>query len=198
MATLKVRELDINNPEDLVPFEQAMYQAFSIYPDRAYENIWVFDHESKRVKTIVPYDGQRIIVAEANGEVVGALQINIAMEGELQLEKFGFSVSRSLNNAVEVLSLFANQQMVGLKLVMVELVLFAEKILRPLKIKTIWATCNESLVVPYKTLGFRDIDAGWINGQDKYLIQREVGGLKLGDIKKGALQRAYQSIKQNS
>lgn len=196
MSSLVIRELDFDNLKDLIKFEQAMYQAFSTYPESAYDNIWVFDHASKRVKTIVPYAGQRIIVAELKGEVVGALQINVAMEGELQLEKFGFSVSRALDNAVEVLSLFANEQMVGLKVVMVELVIYAEKILRPLNIKTIWATCNESLVVPYKTLGFRDIDTGWINGQDKFLIQREVGGLKLGDIKKSALQRAYQSMKQ--
>jgi hypothetical protein len=157
----------------------------------------VIDHANKRIKTIVPYAVQRIVVAEENGEVIGALQINVAMEGELQLEKYGFSISREQNNAVEILTLFANKQMVGLKFVMVELVLYAEKILRPLNIKNIWATCDETRVIPYKTLGFHDVDVGWVNGQNKFLIQREVDGLKLRDIKKSALQRAYQSMKQN-
>jgi hypothetical protein len=197
MAALTVRELDLDNPSDLFKFEQAMYEAFSHYRESIFDNLWVFDHENKRVRTLVPYAGQEIIVAEVKGKVIGAVQLNLDMNAELQIEKIGFVVPKNQGKTAEVLSLFANQMMLGLNLVMLDLVTFADKRLNTWGIKRIWGSCDESLVVPYQTLGFRNVDTTYFNGADEFLLQRDIGGEGSAKISKEALKRMVQDMNKS-
>lgn len=196
MASLTIREMERDDPDQLIQFEQAMYEAFSNYRESIFDNLWVFDHASKRLRTLVPYVGQRIVVAEVKGKLIGAVQINLDMETELQIEKIGFVVPKQQGKTGEILSLFANQQMVGLNMVMWDLVTFADKMLRSQGVKIIWGSCDESLVVPYQTLGFRNIDTTYFNGADEFLLQREVGMQGSATIKRNALKRMYQDMKK--
>ncbi len=175
MASLRIRELDLGDTEDLLQHEQGMYQAFSPFPQRIFDNLWVFDHAQKRVRTIVPYSGQRVVAAEVDGQLIGGAMLNLDMESQLQIEKIGFSVPKVQGKTAEGLALFANQLIIDGELVMVEIMRFADSLLESLGIKTFWASCDESLVPGYLNFGFRNIDTLWFNGQDEFLLERKVG-----------------------
>ncbi len=72
-SDLCISELDLSAPERLAVYEKALYQAFRKHPPGTFDTLWAFDPEPQRARILVPYAGQRIVVAEVAGELIGAV-----------------------------------------------------------------------------------------------------------------------------
>lgn len=173
MSALIVKELDVlTNNEHVEKFEHALYNSFKSSPEGIFNNIWTFDHASQRARTLVPYGGQKIIAAELNGVIIGAAAMNLDMGTELQLEKYGFSVSKQQGQTAEGLALFSTRAMVGREVVLGRLVQAADVMLRSLGISILMGSCEKQHLLGYMKLGFRNIGKVRCNGQDEFLLQR--------------------------
>lgn len=172
VATLIIRELVLSDDEDIVCYERAMYRAFRSYPEAVFTNLWVFDHANARTRTLLPYDGQRIVAADVDGKLVGAVALNLNMESVLQVERYGFSVPKEQGRTAEGLALFSNRLLVGREVVLVRLVEAADRLLRNLAITTLWGSCDRRHLLGYLQVGFRNIGKVHFNGEDEFLLQR--------------------------
>lgn len=172
VASLIIKELDLSNKDDVARYEKALYRAFRSYRPENFENIWVFDHAAGHAKTLLPYEGQRIVVADVGGEFVGAVALNLDMENWLQVERYGFTVPKLAGKTAEGLALFSNRLLVGRELVLVRLVEAADVLLRSLSISTLWGSCDRRHLLGYLQVGFRNVGKVHFNGRDEFLLQR--------------------------
>lgn len=171
-SKLSTRELDIKtNETDIETYERALYEAFQ-NQKQVFTNIWSFDDTHQRARTLVPYQGQRIVVAEADGELVGAVALNLDMRTELQVEKYGFSVTKVQGTTAEGLAFFNKKMMVGRELVLVRLIQSIDALLRSESISTVWASCDKKHLLGYLQLGFRNVGKVQCNGQVEHLLHR--------------------------
>lgn len=171
MASLNIRDVDIHNEKDMIQLEQAMYQAFKKYPAEMFEGIWAFDHEQQRIRTLVPYTGQKIVAAVVNDQIVGASLMNLNMECETQLEKIGFDFPKQQGKTAEGLALFSNKIFVGRKVVLIDLMQHTNKTLREMDIQNCFISCDKKHVYAYQQAGFSIIDKVSFNGQDEFLLR---------------------------
>lgn len=171
MATLNIRYVDINNQDDILQLEQAMYQAFNKYPVELFKGIWEFNHELKRTRTLVPYTGQKILAAVLNDRIIGASLMNLDMAVETQLEKIGFTFQKEQGKTAEGLAIFSNKIFVGRKLVLMDLMEQTNKALQALDIQTCFISCDKKHLYAYQQVGFSMMDKVSFNGQDEFLLR---------------------------
>lgn len=171
MATLNIRYVDINNSEDILQLERAMYQAFNKYPVDSFDGIWEFDHDLKRTRTLVPYTGQKILAAVLNNQIIGASLMNLDMAVETQLEKIGFTFNKEQGKTAEGLALFSNKTFVGRKLVLLDLMEQTNKVLQALDIHSCFISCDKKHLYAYQQVGFSMMDKVSFNGQDEFLLR---------------------------
>jgi len=174
MPALSITELDLSQAEQLALYEQALYRAFCKHPPGTFDALWAFDPAQQRARILVPYAGQRIVVAQAAGELIGAVALNLDMGVTLQVERYGFSVPKVQGQTAEGLVLFSSRMMVGRRFVLVALVGAVEPILRAAGITLLWASCDKKHLLGYLQLGFRSVDKVLFNRQDEFLLQRSI------------------------
>lgn len=173
-SDLCISELDLSAPERLAVYEKALYQAFRKHPPGTFDTLWAFDPEQLRARILVPYAGQRIVVAEVAGELIGAVALNFDMGVTLQLERYGFSVPKEQGQTAEGLVLFSSRIMVGRRFVLPALIEATEPLLRASGIRLLWASCDKKHLLGYLQLGFRSIDKVQFNQQPEFLLQRSI------------------------
>lgn len=171
MANFNIRYVDINNKEDITQLEQAMYKAFQKYPEDMFNGIWDFDHDLKRTRTLVPYDGQKILAAVLNDQIIGASLMNFDMVSETQLEKIGFRFPKEQGKTAEGLAVFSNKIFVGRKVILLDLMERTNKALRELNIHNCFISCDKKHLYAYQQVGFSLMDKIIFNGQDEYLLR---------------------------
>lgn len=170
MGKLKINELDFSDDRKTKCYENLLYQSFKDYPESFFEGIWFFNHDEFTAKMRIPYSSQKILLAEAENEIVGAVVINTNMQLQLQLEMVGFNIEKIDGKTAEVLAIFSKKIMVGRDVVLARLGESCVNILKKIGIKTCWATCTEKHLRGYISIGF--LNKGKINfhGDDEYLI----------------------------
>lgn len=172
MEILKISELNLLDRNAVMAYEKSLYQAFkSRHPD-VFKNLWIFDHAQQRARTLVPYEGQRILIAEADQTFIGAVALNLDMNTQLQLEKYGFSIPKHQGKSAEALLMFSQKIMVGRHLVLSRLAEACHHLLQSLAISVLWGSCEKRHLLGYRQLGFRTLTKVRFNGQDEFLLQR--------------------------
>jgi len=174
MSELRITELNLSDPERLVAYEKALYQAFRKHPPGTFDTLWAFDPDHERARILVPYAGQRIVVAQLGAELIGAVALNLDMGVTLQVERYGFSVPKLQGQTAEGLVLFSSRIMVGRRFVLPALVEAVLPILRAEGITLLWASCDKKHLLGYLQLGFRSVDKVLFNQQDEFLLQRSI------------------------
>lgn len=172
MAQLIIRELNRDRSDELEIYERALYHAFKSYHQEVFDNLWTFDHAAERASPLIPYAGQRIMIAEADGALIGAAAINLDMATQLQIEKCGFTVNKIPGKTAEGLALFSSRLVVGREIVVARLLDATVAMLRSASISTFWGSCDKKRLLGYLQLGFRNIAKVHFNGQDEFLLQR--------------------------
>lgn len=174
MSELRITELNLSDPERLAAYEKALYQAFRKHPPGTFDTLWALDPEHERARILVPYAGQRIVVAQLGAELIGAVALNLDMGVTLQVERYGFSVPKLQGQTAEGLVLFSSRMLVGRRFVLPALVEAVLPILRAKGITLLWASCDKKHLLGYLQLGFRSVDKVLFNQQDEFLLQRSL------------------------
>lgn len=162
--------LDTSILKNIEEYESALYEAFKNTEIETLDQIWVFDHKKKKLRTKIPYKSQKIFIARNENRIVSGVAININIEELFQLEMMTFEVPKEVGVA-EGLGVFNMPSMSAYMPVAILLKDYAFKIIEDMGIKVIYGTCSEKKLRGYKLLGWEPIDEKVFNGEKKYLLK---------------------------
>lgn len=162
--------LDTSNQEKVLEYENALYRAFVNTEIKTLDQIWIFDHEKKRLRTIIPYDSQKIFVARNGDKLTSGIAININVNEMFQLEIQGFTIPKS-KGVAEGLGIFNFPELTEYKPVALILKKYAFKIVRDLGICTVYSTCSQKKLRGYLFMGWKLLDEKTFRGEKKYLLE---------------------------
>ncbi len=103
---------ELLNPSDPVAvqeYEAAFYQAFArVTSNRLVQKLWLWDHQSARVKTRVRYHEQLICtLRDQAGRLRSAMAFNVGLR-QFQASAYGFAAPPTPGSSFEVLTFFAS------------------------------------------------------------------------------------------
>lgn len=108
------RPLDLRDPDEVKAFERAFYSGFQqATHNRIVHWLWDWDHDTRRLRTRIPYDHQQIWTLRTESHAIwAAIAVNTRLQ-TLQSAAFGFSLPPALQEAAaqrqvcEFLTIFA-------------------------------------------------------------------------------------------
>lgn len=166
--------LDTTIEKNVIEYEKAMYKAFSGSEIKTLNKIWEFDKANHRLKTIIPYESQKIFCTRLEGALVSAVAININIKETFQLEMMGFKVEKC-EGVAEGLGLFNFPVLSNLQPMALLLKDYAFSLVESWGIKKMYGTCSEKKLRGYKLLGWVPIDKKTFLGETKYLLEIPIG-----------------------
>jgi len=108
MKDFKFELLDTSDPAAVREYEAAFYHAFAkVTTNRLVQKLWLWDHESGRLRTRIPYGAQIIcVLRDQSGSLHSAMAFNVALP-QFQSAAYGFATPEVEAGAFEVLTFFA-------------------------------------------------------------------------------------------
>jgi hypothetical protein len=101
--------LDLQDPAHIAEWERAFYRGFShVTGNRLIQALWIWNHETQRLATRIPYADQLIYAwRDAAGALGICLSVNVAMQA-FQSAAFGFAPEHPAHSpqACEILATF--------------------------------------------------------------------------------------------
>lgn len=174
MSGLTFSVLDLNNAEEIIAYERALFRAFQGTEILTLDEIWDYDKSKRRLKTKIPYQSQEVYITKLQGMIIGGVPVNFNMKEPLQLEMMGFSIDKSAENICEGLGVFSLQVFHETIPVGLELRDYAFERIKQKNIKIVYGTCSQRKLKGYLNLKFKVIDERIFKGEKKYLLIREI------------------------
>jgi hypothetical protein len=109
MNDLQFELLNSSDPAAVQEYETAFYQAFArVTTNRLVQKLWLWDHETARVKTRVHYQDQLICtLRDQTGRLRSAMAFNVKLQ-QFQGAAYGFAAPPVPSVSFEVLTFFAS------------------------------------------------------------------------------------------
>ncbi len=170
MGKLKIRYLDISDTKKVEEFEQKMYTAY-FGTTNTLELTRMIDIPNKRLRSKIAYENQKIIIAEEDGEMIGAMGTNFNMSDTLNLENIGFRIDKEEEGIAEGTGMFCTNPLVDGKLVMHELFQFGNTFLRENGYHTMYRFCGKKMKRSFSALGFEMLEEKIVMGEAVYLLK---------------------------
>lgn len=103
---MKVEELNIQDAAAVADYERGFYRGFIKNSNPGIRAIWHWDDEGKRLRTLIPYQEQKILyVRDENGEVSTGVALNVGLKA-FQSEEYGFARPPDDHKWFEILVVF--------------------------------------------------------------------------------------------
>jgi hypothetical protein len=101
--------LNLSDPAAVQEYEAAFYKAFAkVTTNRLVQKLWLWDNETARVKTRVPYQDQLICtLRDQAGRLQSAMAFNVELR-RFQAAAYGFATPLAPLASFEVLTFFAS------------------------------------------------------------------------------------------
>jgi hypothetical protein len=163
--------LDTTDPEAVTAFEEGFYLGFEKSShNQLIQWLWIWEVESRRLRTRVPYEDQLIWVRRQHGRVEAAIAVNVRML-LLQSSAFGFSHPPDFSQdrqVCEILAAFtnANQSIANGHALWTKS--FSD--LRARGFTDSLATCALKLLPLYRRMGAKILAEGTIENEVRYFL----------------------------
>jgi hypothetical protein len=163
--------LDTTGPEAITAFEEGFYLGFEKSShNQLIQWLWIWEVESRRLRTRVPYEDQLIWVRRQHGRVEAAIAVNVRML-LLQGSAFGFSYPPEFSQdrqVCEILAAFtnANQSIANGHALWTKS--FSD--LRARGFTDSLATCALKLLPLYRRMGAKILAEGTIENEVRYFL----------------------------
>lgn len=175
----EVTLLDSSCAHERLAFEQAFYTCFSqVKGNQLIRDLWIWDDETCRLRTRIPYGEQRILVVRDRlGAVDMAMAINIS-QAQLQSTWFGFSPPKNEpGESCEILTFFSTRQnkLASMRDFLITCAQYGER--------EGWrwadATCTQRLLRIYLHMGSRLVASCSINGEARHQIRMDIASVSI-------------------
>jgi hypothetical protein len=104
---MPIELLDPDNAVSRAEYERAFHAAFQRVPgNRLVRSLWLWDDDSGRLATRVPYADQLIYLMRLRGDIDGALAINVRL-AQFQSASYGFAAPPDPAGTCEFLTFFS-------------------------------------------------------------------------------------------
>lgn len=162
--------LDTSNNDKIIEYEKALYRAFVNTEIKTLDQIWIFNHDEKRLRTIIPYESQKICIARNENNLTSGIAINLNIEEPFQLEMQGFKVVKT-KGVAEGLGIFNFPELTGYRPVALILKNYAFKVARDLGIHTMYGTCSQKKLRGYLFMGWKLLEEKIFKEEKKFLLE---------------------------
>lgn len=173
MSSLDIFYLDPADTERIEQYERQMFRAY-YGATKTLELTRHIDKKNRRIRSKIPYEDQKIIIAEVNGKMIAGMGVNFNMNGTLNLENLGFSIDKSQEKIAEGTGMFCNTPFVDGKMVMYELFMFGNVYLKENQYKTMYGFCGQKLVRSFKSMGFSVLEEKEVEGETMFLLSIDI------------------------
>lgn len=173
MSYLNIFYLNPTESDRIMRFEQLMFEAY-FGTTETLPLTRIVDEENRRLKSKIPYEDQKIIIAESGGEMIAGMGVNFNMNSTLNLENHGFSIDKNQPGIAEGTGMFCTTPFVDGKLVMSELFRFGNIYMKENGYRKIYGFCGKRMVRSFKALGFELLEEREIMGEEMFLLVVEI------------------------
>ncbi len=169
-------QFELLNPSDpaaVQEYEAAFYKAFArVTTNRLVQKLWLWDDETARVKTRVPYQDQLICtLRDQAGRLRSAMAFNVELR-QFQAAAYGFAAPPAPWTSFEVLTFFAlAAQMPG---VIANFWSSCLALLRGRGLTTGYATTAPRPLRMYQRAGWRVLQEQEIESERRYFLRYEI------------------------
>ena len=173
MNDFKLELLNPSDPAAVQEYEAAFYQAFArLTTNRLVQKLWLWDHESGRVKTRVPYQDQIICtLRDQAGRLRSAMAFNVELR-QFQAASYGFAPPPASLASFEVLTFFSSAaQTFG---VCANFWSSCLELLSGRGLTTGYATTAPRPLPMYRRAGWRVLQEQEIESEKRYFLRYEI------------------------
>jgi hypothetical protein len=173
MNDLQFELLNTSNPDAVQEYEAAFYNAFAkVTTNRLVQNLWLWDDETARVKTRVPYQDQLICtLRDQAGRLRSAMAFNVELR-RFQAAAYGFAAPPAPSTSFEVLTFFASDTQT-LDVVR-NFWLSCLALLSGRGLTTGYATTAPRPLPMYRRAGWRVLQEQEIESEKRYFLRYEI------------------------
>jgi hypothetical protein len=165
--------LNSSDPAAVQEYEAAFYQAFArITTNRLVQKLWLWNHETARLKTRVPYQDQLVCtLRDQAGHLRSAMAFNVELR-QFQAASYGFAAPPAPRSSFEVLTFFASAaQALG---VSAKFWSGCLALLRGRGLTTGYATTAPRPLPMYRRAGWRVLQEQEIESEKRYFLRYEI------------------------
>jgi hypothetical protein len=162
-----------SDPAAVQEYEQAFYQSFAkVGTNRLVQKLWQWDHDTGRLKTRIPYEGQLICgLRDQSGSLHSAMAFNVTLR-QFQSAAYGFAAPEAAVGAFEVLTFFA----VAAETLQVRANFWARcvALLSACGYHTGYATTARRPLSMYQRVGWRVLEEREIESEKRYFLRYSI------------------------
>ncbi len=186
MNDFKFELLNPSDPVAVQEYEAAFYQAFAkVTTNRLVQKLWLWDHETGRVRTRVRYQDQLICtLRDQAGRLRSAMAFNLQLR-HFQAASYGFALPPASLSSFEVLTFFAT--VAQTLSVCANFWSSCLALLRGRGLTTGYATTAPRPLAMYRRAGWRVLQEQEIESEKRYFLRYETprSGRKCTDASTG-------------
>ena len=174
----EVTLLDTSCSQERATFEESFYATFSqVTTNRLIQDLWIWNHETCRLRTRIPYHDQKILVVRDGQDGVDmAMAINFSQTHH-QGSWFGFTRPNEPGDSCEILALFSKgaNKIATVRSFLITCAQYGER----QGCRWADATCTQKLLPIYLHMGSRLLATRSIDGELRHQIRMDISSVSI-------------------
>lgn len=174
----EVTLLDTSCAQERAAFEESFYATFiQVTTNRLIHDLWIWNHETCRLRTRIPYHDQKILVVrDGRDRVDTAMAINFS-QAHHQGSWFGFTRPDEPGDSCEILALFSTgaNKKVAMRSFLITCAQYGER----QGCRWADATCTQNLLPMYLHMGSRLLATRSIDGELRHQIRMDIASVSM-------------------